>query len=83
MNMENETPKKVRKPLSDEALEKLKMARERAAESKRLKKQEKLEKSRAMDPIVVVEQSSDDSDELEGPPGVIFVRRRRNKSKNY
>jgi hypothetical protein len=79
------TPKK-RKTLSPEALEKLKIARERAAETNRAKKQERLkakqereEEIRATrDPIVVVEQSESD-EELTGPPGVIFVRRRRPK----
>ena len=31
------------------------------------------------DPVVVVEQSSDDEDTFEAPPGVIFVKRRRSK----
>ena len=30
-------------------------------------------------PIVVVEQSESDEERLEGPPGVVFVRRRRPK----
>ena len=34
------------------------------------------------DPILVVEQSEDDDDQLEGPPGVIFVRRKRAKPKD-
>ena len=33
------------------------------------------------DPVVVVEQSSDDEDTFEAPPGVIFVKRRRTKPK--
>ena len=84
--------KKVRKPLSEQALEKLKIAREKAAESNRAKKverdlkkkqddellQQTLQQTR--DPIVVVEQSDSDPDELTGPPGVIFVRRKRPKS---
>ena len=90
--IETEPVKKVRKPLSDQALEKLKIAREKAAESNRAKKverdlkkkqddellQQTLQQTR--DPIVVVEQSDSDSDDLTGPPGVIFVRRKRPKS---
>ena len=80
--------KKVRKPLSEQALEKLKIAREKAAESNRAKKVERdLKKKQddellqqTRDPIVVVEQSDSDSDQLTGPPGVIFVRRKRPKS---
>ena len=29
------------------------------------------------DPVVVVEQSDSDPEQLEGPPGVVFVRRKR------
>lgn len=84
---EPEPPVKVRKPLSADALEKLKVARERAAESNRAKKIERQkarearqeEIRRTHDPIVVVEQSESDPEDLEGPPGVIFVRRRRAK----
>ena len=80
--------KKVRKPLSEQALEKLKIARGKAAESNRAKKIERdLKKKQddellqqTRDPIVVVEQSDSDPDELTGPPGVIFVRRKRPKS---
>ena len=32
-------------------------------------------------PIVIVEQSESDEERLEGPPGVVFVRRRRPKPK--
>ena len=32
-------------------------------------------------PIVIVEQSESDEEQLEGPPGVVFVRRRRPKPK--
>ena len=32
-------------------------------------------------PIVIVEQSESDEETLEGPPGVVFVRRRRPKPK--
>jgi len=32
-------------------------------------------------PIVVVEQSDSDDEELDGPPGIIFVRRHRPKSR--
>jgi len=74
-------PPKKRKPLSTEALEKLKVAREKAAESKRRKKQERQAAIQATyDPILVVEQSDSDPEQLEGGgPGVIFVRRKRTK----
>ena len=81
-----EAPPKKRKALSPEALDKLKVAREKAAEANRAKKHERLKAKQAReeairaskDPIVVVEQSEDD-EQLEGPPGVIFVRRKRPK----
>lgn len=47
-------------------------ARERAAEVRR-------KKNLDTEPVVVVEQSDSDSEELEGPPNVIFVRRKREK----
>ena len=82
-----EPPKKQRKPLSQEALEKLKVARVKAAESNRSKKEarEKERKEReeevkaSYDPIVMVEQSDSDPEDLEAPPGVIIVRRKRRK----
>ena len=33
------------------------------------------------DPVVVVEQSESDEESLQGPPGVVFVRRKRAKPK--
>ena len=82
------TPKK-RKSLSPEALEKLKVAREKAAEANRAKKlqREKAaeareeELQRAKSPLVLVEQSESDEEDLIAPPGVIVVRRRRQKPK--
>ena len=83
-----ETPlKKSRKPLSAETLEKLKSARLKAAEVNKAKKQERVrlkqereEELRATkDPILVVEQSDSDPEQLEAPPGVIVVRRKRPK----
>ena len=72
-------PPQKRKPLSTEALEKLKAARVKAAEANRRKKQERQAAMQATyDPVVVVEQSDSD-EQLEGPPNVIFVRRKRAK----
>ena len=72
-------PPKKRKPLSTDALEKLKVARVKAAEANRRKKQERQAAMQATyDPVVVVEQSDSD-EQLEGPPNVIFVRRKRAK----
>ena len=34
-------------------------------------------------PIVVVEQSESDNEEFDAPPGVIFVRRHRPKSRGF
>ena len=74
------TPPKKRKPLSTEALEKLKAARELAAAANRKKKQERQAVLQATyNPVVVVEQSDSDPEQLEGPPGVVFVRRKRAK----
>ena len=68
-------PPKKRKPLSSEALEKLK-----AAQANRRKKQERQAAMQATyDPILVVEQSDSDPEQLEAPPGVIVVRRKRTK----
>ena len=73
-------PPKKRKPLSTEALEKLKTARELAAAANRKKKQERQAVLQATyNPVVVVEQSDSDPEQLEGPPGVVFVRRKRAK----
>jgi len=83
------TPKKTRKPLSEDALQKLKVAREKAAEANRAKKlqREKDKEARekelevAKSPLVLVEQSESDEEDLIAPPGVIVVRRRRQKPK--
>ena len=32
-----------------------------------------------MNPVLIVEQSESDDDTFEGPPGVLFVKRRRQK----
>ena len=58
----------------------MKVAREKAAESKRRKKQERQAVLQATyDPILVVEQSDSDPEQLEAPPNVIVVRRKRAK----
>ena len=73
-------PPKKRKPLSTDALEKLKAARVKAAEANRRKKQERQAAMQATyDPILVVEQSDSDPEQLEAPPNVIVVRRKRTK----
>ena len=74
---EPEPSQPVKKPLSEDRLNKLKKARERASEVARQRREAKAP-SRD-DPIVVVENS--DSDEFTGPPGVIFVRRKSSKPK--
>ena len=75
-----------KKQLSENRLNKLKLARERAsqvAKEKREQKQEREKKQKSEPlPVVVVEQSDSDEDEFEGPPGVLFVRRKRNKPKS-
>ena len=69
------TPKK--KKLSEDRLAKLRKARERASQ---VAKEKRERKNRAFDePVVVVEQDESDSDTFEAPPGIIFVRRKRNK----
>ena len=78
-----------KRKMSDEALAKLAVAREKAAVVNRQRKEDRLKaKVKAMeppqelppmDPIVVVEQSDSDEEQLEGPPGVLFVRRKRKK----
>ena len=81
-----------KRKMSDEALAKLAVAREKAAVVNRQRKEDRLKaKVEAMepplppkelppmDPIVVVEQSDSDEEQLEGPPGVLFVRRKRKK----
>ena len=43
-------------------------------------KEKRERKARPLDdPIVVVEQDESDEDQFEGPPGVLFVRRKRAK----
>ena len=74
---EPEPSQPVKKTLSEDRLNKLKKARERASEVARQRREAKAP-SRD-DPIVVVENS--DSDEFTGPPGVIFVRRKSSKPK--
>ena len=88
-----EQPAKKSK-LSEDRLAKLSKARERAAEVNRRRKEDRLRAKVAaldappkvkqdqpppMDPVVVVEQSDSDPEQLEGPPGVLFVRRKRPK----
>lgn len=88
-------PKK--RVLSEAALGKLRIARESAARANRAKKeardaakkeledqkkQREEEIQRSKDPIVIVEQSASDSEDLEcAAPGVILVRRKRAKPK--
>ena len=88
-------PVVARKPLSENRLAQLAKARERAAEVKRERKEQKLrdkvavldqpvasqkkEEMAAMNPVLIVEQSESDDDSFEGPPGVLFVKRRRQK----
>ena len=56
------------------------VAREKAAAAKKKQREERQAALQATkDPIVVVEQSDSDPEQLEGPPGVLFVRRRRPK----
>ena len=75
-----EVETKAKKPLSEDRLAKLQKARERASEVAK-EKREKKEPKNGPDPVVVIEQSDSDSEDLEGPPGVIFVRRKRSKPK--
>ena len=87
-------PVVARKPLSENRLAQLAKARERAAEVKRERKDQKLRDKVAvldqpvasqkkemgpMNPVLIVEQSESDDDSFEGPPGVLFVKRRRQK----
>ena len=87
-------PVVARKPLSENRLAQLAKARERAAEVKRERKDQKLrDKVKVLDqpdppqkkemgpmnPVLIVEQSESDDDSFEGPPGVLFVKRRRQK----
>ena len=70
------TPKK--KKLSEDRLAKLRKARERASQVAREKRERK---AKPFDePVVVVEQDESDEDTFEADsPGIIFVRRKRNK----
>ena len=78
---ETPEPEPQKKPLSEKRLAALAKARERAsaAAKERREKKEKPRRDYTDDPIVVVEQSESDSEDLEGPPGVLFVRRKRTK----
>ena len=74
----DETVPPKKKQLSEDRLQKLAKARERASEVAREKRERKT-KPLDPDPIVVIEQDESDEDSFEGPPGVLFVRRRRKK----
>lgn len=72
-------PAPKKKKLSEDRLEKLARARARASEVARMKRERK-EKPVFDEPVVVVEQSESDQDTFEADsPGIIFVRRKRNK----
>ena len=74
---EPEATPPTKKPLSMDRLQKLKKARERASQ---VAKEKRERKTRPFDdPIVVVEQDESDEDQFEGPPGILFVRRKRVK----
>ena len=70
-------PPPKKKKLSEDRLTKLAKARARASEVAKEKRERKTMPSD--DPIVVVEQDDSDEDQFEGPPGVLFVRRKRAK----
>jgi len=70
-------PPPKKKKLSEDRLTKLAKARERASQVAKEKRERKARPSD--DPIVVVEQDESDEDQFEGPPGVLFVRRKRVK----
>ena len=72
-----EVPPPKKKKLSVDRLQKLQKARERASQVAKEKRERKTKPSD--DPIVVVEQDESDQDIFEGPPGILFVRRRRVK----
>ena len=74
---EETPPEPKKKKLSQDRLAKLAKARERASEVAREKREKKAMPSD--DPIVVVEQDESDEDTFEGPPGILFVRRKRVK----
>ena len=70
-------PPPPKKKLSEDRLAKLSRARARASEVAKEKRERKARPSD--DPIVVVEQDESDEDQFEGPPGILFVRRKRAK----
>ena len=70
-------PPAPKKKLSKDRLEKLAKARARASEVAKEKRERKA--TLFEDPVVVVEQDESDEDSFEGPPGIIFVRRKRGK----
>ena len=70
-------PKKI---LSEARLAKLQKARERASQVAKERRESK-KKPVEPEPVVIVEQSDSDPDEFQGPPGVLFVRRKRSKPK--
>ena len=72
-----EAPPPKKKKLSEDRLTKLAKARARASEVAKEKRELKMRPSD--DPIVVVEQDESDEDQFEGPPGILFVRRKRAK----
>ena len=70
-------PAPKKKILSEDRLAKLRKARERASQ---VAKEKRERKAKPFDePVVVVEQDESDEDSFEGPPGIIFVRRKRAK----
>ena len=83
----------VKKKLSERRLESLARARERASQVAKERRESKIRAKAAEldtaestpdfsdDPVVVVEQSESDEESLQGPPGVVFVRRKRAKPK--
>ena len=70
-------PPPKKKKLSEDRLTKLAKARARASEVAKEKRERKTRPSD--DPIVAVEQDESDEDQFEGPPGILFVRRKRAK----
>ena len=71
-------PPAPKKKLSKDRLQKLSKARERASQVAKEKRERKA--TPFEDPVVVVEQDESDQDTFEGPPGIIFVRRKRKKT---
>ncbi len=72
---------KPKKNLSEARLAKLQKARERASQVAKERRESK-KKPAEPEPVVIVEQSDSDPDEFVAPPGVLFVRRKRNKPKS-